>query len=206
MRTSGQIKPEIIVNVYHASADGSSAAFGIPGCCGAYHTGVEINGVEYAFAGVTGVYECRTGDYGEVIRKETFQSILSGEEIRRTIDKLREVFIGNSYHVILNNCNNFSDTLVRACTGKRTPAWINRGAWWLSWFKCCFSFFESDSRNVEGRPLLASSNSHGPVRQMTPIFSGNSVTLSGTASSRPLSSEEQRSARLRNLAQFNDTS
>ena len=199
MRTSAELRPQIIVNVYHASADGSSAAFGIPGCCGAYHTGVEINGVEYAFAGVTGVYECRPGDYGEIIKKISFQSNISNGDVRRVVDKLRITFAGNSYHVILNNCNNFSDSLVQACTGKSIPAWINRGAWWLSWFKCCFGLFESKPRDESNQALLSSSYSNGPVRQMAPIFSGNGMTLGGTTPSRPLSSEEQRSARLRSL-------
>jgi hypothetical protein len=196
MRRAEDLRPKIIVNVYHASEDGSSAAFGIPGCCGAYHTGVEINGVEYAFAGVTGVYECTPGDYGQIIDKFQYQSEIPHSDVRTTIDSLRQIFGGDKYHVILNNCNNFSDAVVRACTGRGIPAWINRGAWWLSWFKCCFSMFGDGARNRS--PVL---NSHpvGPPRQLTPIFSGQGVTTGGDRRSRPLTSDEQREVRLRNF-------
>ena len=45
------------------------AAFsGVVGWIGAYHSGIEINGIEYSFAGVTGIYEYRRGDYGHVIK------------------------------------------------------------------------------------------------------------------------------------------
>jgi hypothetical protein len=196
MRRAEDLKPQLTINVYHASQDGSSAAIGLPGCCGAYHTGVEINGTEYAFAGVTGIYECRPGDYGEIIQKYHYQSTISAADIKQVIDALRRSFPGDSYHVILNNCNNFSDSLNRACTGSGIPAWINRGAWWLSWFKCCFPLFESNSR-PEQRPLLTDGQFGAPPRQMTPLFVGEGTTLGGQGKN--LSPEEQRQLRLRAL-------
>ena len=191
MRSPDDMKPVLTVNVYHASADGSSAAFGIPGCCGAYHTGVEINGVEYAFAGVTGVYECRPGDYGDIIDRRQYQSSVPYKEVKKAIDDLGRIFIGDSYHVILKNCNNFSDSLVRACTGQGIPAWINRAAWWISWFKCCFGLFGSKNQYVDQRPLLD--------RNPTPMFPGQGITVGGSTPARQVTMEEQRQIRLRNL-------
>lgn len=199
MRKSDDLKPEIIVNVYHASQDGSSAALGIPGCCGAYHTGVEINGVEYAFAGVTGVYECRPGEYGEMVERIPFQSIISNADIKKVLDTLRRSFPGDSYHIILNNCNNFSDTFTTACTGTGIPGWINRGAWWLSWFKCCFPLFEGSNSAADRRPLLADNSSRDVPRQMTPLFVGEGTPLGGERSNKQLTTEEQRQIRLRTL-------
>lgn len=189
MRSPDEIKPQLIVNVYHASGDGSSAAFGIPGCCGAYHTGVEINGVEYAFAGVTGVYECRPGDYGDIIDRIQFQSNIPYRDVKKALDSIRQQFVGDTYHVILNNCNNFSDSLIRACTDRGIPGWINRGAWWISWFKCCFGLFSSPAR-----PLIQ-------ARQPTVVFPGQGMTVGGENPARQLTMDQQRQLRLRNLGQ-----
>ena len=67
MRRAEELRPHLFVNVYNASQD--EAAFsGVVGWIGAYHSGIEINGIEYSFAGVTGIYEYRRGDYGHVIK------------------------------------------------------------------------------------------------------------------------------------------
>ena len=203
MRRAEDLKPVVTVNVYHASQDQSSAAMSLPGCCGAYHTGVEIHGVEYAFAAGPGVYECRPGDYGEVLQRIPFQSLLTSGEIKSSIDRLRPLFPGDSYHIVLNNCNHFSNSLINACThgDQGIPGWINRAAWWASWFKCCFCLC-GDNSNAEpsSRPLLPNGGSSREVPlQQSPMFAGEGLSLSTDRGARPLTQEEQRQVRLRNL-------
>lgn len=195
MRGAEDQKPQIFVNVYHANQDEvSGAAVEIPGCCGAYHTGVEISGTEYAFGAGSGIYECSPGDYGALVEKvDMGTASLSNRDIKRIIDRLRLSFPGDSYHLILNNCNCFSDELVRTCCSRRIPAWINRAAWWASWFKCCFP-------KQDISPVLGESNLSGPPRQFAPLFTGEGVTLSsgdGQATKNLLTAEEQRQVRLR---------
>ena len=183
MRRAENLRPHVFVNVYHAS--GSEQA-GIPGCCGAYHSGIEINGIEYAFAvNAPGVYECQRGDYGDVIEHiDLGQASISNSEISSVINQLRQSWTGNKYHVILNNCNNFSQALALACTGEGIPNWINRAAWWASWFKCCFPSTMSNEPGIQETLV--------PQR-----FAGEGMVL---ASEGPkLSTEEQRQARLRKL-------
>lgn len=202
MRRAEDLKPIVTVNVYHASQDQSSSAISLPGCCGAYHTGVEVQGVEYGFAAGPGIYECRPGDYGSIIEKVPVQSLITSGEIKSTIDRLRSSFPGDSYHIVLNNCNHFSNALIHACTqgSQGVPSWINRGAWWASWFKCCFCLCGADgSSETTSRPLLSNGTSREVPRQQAPMFAGEGLSLSGDRPSRTLTQEEQRQVRLRNL-------
>lgn len=194
MRRAQDLKPEFKVNVYNASADESVP--GIPGCCGAYHSGIEINGTEYAFGSETGVYECRPGDYGNPVQSVNLgQAALTNAEVASAIARLRQTFTGDKYHVILNNCNHFSDALAHACSNSGIPAWINRAAWWASWFKCCFSSDPQMGRPADNQPLLA------PPRQVAPMFAGDGMVLQNSNESKQLTAEEQRQARLRRLQQ-----
>lgn len=95
MRGAEDQKPQIFVNVYHANQDEvSGAAVEIPGCCGAYHTGVEISGTEYAFGAGSGIYECSPGDYGALVEKvDMGTASLSNRDIKRIIDRLRLSFL-----------------------------------------------------------------------------------------------------------------
>lgn len=205
MRRAEDLKPIIRINVYHAAQDGDSPSIGFLGCCGAYHSGIEINGSEYSFGAGVGVYECLPGDYGEVVHTETIQSSKSNSEVKRIIDKLRTEFQGNQYHIILKNCNSFSQALILACTenDRNFPPWINRAAWYASWFKPCFYICAIGNASSEAQPLLTTAAGREPPRQVAPMFSGEGMALNAGRSSqpsRPLSVEEQRAVRLRNLS------
>jgi deubiquitinase DESI2 len=184
MRLPENIKPKVYLNVYSASADESGFS-GVLGIIGVYHSGVEVNGVEYAFAGVTGIYECRAGDYGPILQQiEIGESALTNRDIDRALYRLRGEFRGDQYHVVLRNCNHFSDSLVKTCTGKGIPNWINRAAWIASWCKC---FMQGNDRFE-----------HVPQAAAPLSFCGDGVRLSANES-QPLTPGEQREIRLRNL-------
>jgi hypothetical protein len=44
------------------------------------------------------------------------------------LDKIKERFPGNSYHVIRKNCNTFTNCFAEALLHKPIPAWVNRMA------------------------------------------------------------------------------
>ena len=201
MRRAEELKPTVRINVYNAAQGTNSGPIGLVGFCGAYHSGIEINGVEFSFGAGVGVYETRPGDYGEVIHSETFQSLITIGEIRRVTDRLRAEYQGNQYHIILKNCNSFSDALVYACTkgAQNLPSWVNRAAWWAAWFKPCFYMCGmSDAPNDE-QPLLGQSTRDPPLQ--ISMFAGEGVTLNGERNQNlnQLSVEEQRAIRLRNF-------
>ena len=52
------------------------------------------------------------------------------------IDKLRDTYVGSDYHIINQNCNSFSNALVKALTGKEIPGYINRLAYLASSVSC----------------------------------------------------------------------
>lgn len=101
------------------------------------HSGVVIDGKEYAFGGhdrpgITGVYwtKPKTEPPGGTFRCEllhgfTFATIEEIEEIVRTASK---EFLGPSYNLLTRNCNHFTSHLCQALTGHPAPAYINRAA------------------------------------------------------------------------------
>lgn len=203
MRRADDSKPNIRINVYNASQNSDSPSIGFLGCCGVYHSGIEINGSEYSFGSGVGVYDSRPGDYGALVHSETFVSSITNAEVRQAIDKLRHEFQGNQYHIILKNCNSFTHALILACTRNShgIPPWINRAAWWASWFKPFFFLCGIEESSSEQQPLMGGSSIQSPPRQTVPMFEGEGVTLNSGLSepAKTLTTEEQRAIRLRNL-------
>ncbi|KAL7001745.1 hypothetical protein U1Q18_002893 [Sarracenia purpurea var. burkii] len=100
---------------------------------GVYHSGVQVNGVEYAF----GAHEHATTGIFEVEPKQcpgfTFRkSILIGrtdmgdKEVRAFMEKLAVEYSGNTYNLITKNCNHFCNDACLRLTGKPIPSWVNR--------------------------------------------------------------------------------
>ena len=52
------------------------------------------------------------------------------------VDELKDKFRAYKYHMLCNNCNHFSnELLLRLFAGTRgLPNWVNRAAWFGSWF------------------------------------------------------------------------
>ena len=60
----------------------------------------------------------------------------TGLELDAVIDKLRDKFLGNEYHIFNQNCNCFANELVKALTGKQLPGYVNRLAYMASTVSC----------------------------------------------------------------------
>lgn len=113
---------------------------------GIFHSGVEVYGVEYGYAGhqglTTGIFEMEPRnleileEYFNMRGQLKFKQVihigdtdLSREEVERLKYKLGRKFRGNKYHLIHNNCNHFSAAFTKLLCKKSIPSWINRLAY-----------------------------------------------------------------------------
>jgi hypothetical protein len=180
MRTRDELRPEIVVNVYKTHPNSN---FSFPGLIGAYHSGVVLSGVEYSFANSVGVYETRPGEYGRVVRSMSLGiATKTNREILEILNKLRTRFPGDSYDLLTQNCNHFSDCFIRSISEAKLPAWVNRAAWWGSWVRCCIPS-ATDQQPLVSRAAVS-----------PPVFAGEGLRLS---TSRPVTKEEERELRIR---------
>jgi len=127
-------KEKIFVNVYEPV---NNDQMQVPGF-GIYHSGVQVYGAEYTFAG--GESGTSTGVYSQAPRftptnypwkfKESIEvgeTTLTKNEIKDLITVLKIEFTQNSYHLVNRNCNHFSEALCKSL-GVSYPNWINRAA------------------------------------------------------------------------------
>lgn len=100
---------------------------------GIFHTGVEVYGAEYAFGAhdfpTSGVFEVEPRQCpGFKFRKAIFMGTTSLEpnEVRGFMEQQSRNYLGDTYHLIVKNCNHFCDDMCYKLTGKRIPKWVNR--------------------------------------------------------------------------------
>lgn len=101
------------------------------------HSGVVINGREYAYGGhdrpgVTGVYwtKPKTEPPGGTFRCEIMHgfTVAPQNEIDAIIRTASEEFQGTAYNLLTKNCNHFTAYLCQKLTGESGPHWLNRAA------------------------------------------------------------------------------
>lgn len=101
------------------------------------HSGVVINGKEYAYGGhdkrgMTGVYWTRpkTEPPGGTFKSEILHgfTLRPHDEIEAILKEASEVFQGTSYNLLNKNCNHFTQYLCQKLTGRSGPSWLNRAA------------------------------------------------------------------------------
>lgn len=101
------------------------------------HSGVVINGKEYAYGGhdqrgVTGVYWTRpkTEPPGGTFRTEILHgfTFATQAEIDSIIRHASDEFLGTAYNLLTKNCNHFTSYLCQKLTGRPGPGWLNRAA------------------------------------------------------------------------------
>lgn len=101
----------------------------------AYHSGLEVYGVEYVFGGGPG------GGSGVTLQRPRvpppgsgwtfYQSAevaplrASKDEVQRIVQELKAEFAAGSYDLVSRNCNHFSDALSKRICGQGIPSWIN---------------------------------------------------------------------------------
>jgi hypothetical protein len=105
---------------------------------GLHHTGVRIGGQEYTFSN-DGVFSHTPGEVGQdgVELRALLplgELAVDSKAVDGIIAELRSSsFPAGSYHLVLQNCNHFATALAESL-GYSVPGWVNRLAWWGSWF------------------------------------------------------------------------
>ncbi|XP_010905083.1 deSI-like protein At4g17486 isoform X1 [Elaeis guineensis] len=100
---------------------------------GIYHTGVEVHGVEYAFGAhdypTSGVFEVEPRQCpGFRFRKSIFMgtTCLDPMQVREFMELHSVNYNGDTYHLIVKNCNHFCKDICYKLTGNKIPKWVNR--------------------------------------------------------------------------------
>ena len=128
----------VLLNVYDLSP--LNAAFLNHAGCGVHHSGVEINGTEYSFAGGAGVFEdsprmAGGAVFSHQVEMGAFEGTQS--DVKAAIHALGDADFGpDGYNVLTNNCNHFGDALCRSLVGVGVPTYVNRAAYFGSFLAC----------------------------------------------------------------------
>lgn len=92
-----------------------------------------VHGVEYAFGAhdfsTSGVFEIDPRQCpGFRFRKSIFIGTTSLDpfQVREFMERQSVNYNGNTYHLIIKNCNHFSDDMCYKLTGNQIPKWVNR--------------------------------------------------------------------------------
>ncbi|KAI0141511.1 PPPDE putative peptidase domain-containing protein [Pestalotiopsis sp. NC0098] len=130
-------RTEVIIHVYDLLPAGRLSSLLWTFGSSLLHTGVVINGREYAYGGhdrpsVTGVYWTapRTCPPGATFKTEILHgfTFATQAEIDQIIKSTSEDFPGTSYNLLTKNCNHFTQSLCERLTGRKGPSWLNRAA------------------------------------------------------------------------------
>jgi hypothetical protein len=128
LRDQGHVRP-VVLNVY--SLTGANSIFGALGV-GAYHSGVVVDGKEWAFSDQGYTYT-EPGLVAEELafkeRVEIGEHFGTLQNLEAAIASLRGEFAKGAYHLVKKNCNHFANALCRKlCEGAGIPSWVNRAA------------------------------------------------------------------------------
>ncbi|KAI4295556.1 hypothetical protein L6164_035591 [Bauhinia variegata] len=100
---------------------------------GIFHSGIEVYGVEYAFGAhdysTSGVFEVEPRQCpGFKFRKSIFIGTTSLDplQVREFMERQSANYNGDTYHLIVKNCNHFCEDMCYKLTGKSIPKWVNR--------------------------------------------------------------------------------
>ncbi|KAI1100706.1 DUF862-domain-containing protein [Jackrogersella minutella] len=130
-------RTEIVINVYDLLPAGRLSSVLWTVGASLLHSGVVINGKEYAYGGhdqrgMTGVYWTRpkTEPPGGTFRTEVLQgfTFATQAEIDSIIRHASDEFQGTAYNLLTKNCNHFTSYLCQKLTGRPGPGWLNRAA------------------------------------------------------------------------------
>ncbi|KAG9148082.1 hypothetical protein Leryth_003654 [Lithospermum erythrorhizon] len=110
---------------------------------GIFHSGVEVHGVEYGFGAhdypTSGVFEVEPRQCpGFKFRRSIFigTTCLDPIQVREFMEHQAASYNGDTYHLIVKNCNHFCKDICYKLTGKKIPKWVNRLAKLGSTFNC----------------------------------------------------------------------
>lgn len=60
----------------------------------------------------------------------------TAKDLETVVNNLRSSFKGTDYHLLTNNCNHFANALVQRLLGREIPPFVNRMAFYGSFFAC----------------------------------------------------------------------
>ncbi|XP_076889953.1 deSI-like protein At4g17486 [Bidens hawaiensis] len=138
---------------------------------GAFHTGLEVHGVEYGFGchqeSESGVFEIEPRKCpGFKFRESIFMGTtkLTPSQVQRFIELQSNNYHGDTYHLFGKNCNHFCEDMCYKLTGNKIPKWVNRLARIGSCCRCILPSAikgssvknESNSQDYEKRSLTGS--------------------------------------------------
>ncbi|XP_073002531.1 deSI-like protein At4g17486 isoform X1 [Typha latifolia] len=123
-------KTHLYLNVYDLSPINNYLYwFGL----GIFHSGIEVHGMEYGFGAheypTSGVFEVEPRRCpGYIFRRSMWLGTtgMSRSEFRIFIENLTGSYHGDTYHLIIKNCNHFTNDVCKRLTGKCIPGWVNR--------------------------------------------------------------------------------
>jgi hypothetical protein len=169
-----------------------------------FHSGVVINGREYAYGwherrGATGVYWTapRLDPPGGTFRCEILHgfTLASTDEINQILRECSEEFLGTNYHLLKRNCNHFTSALCRRLTGNDGPGWLNRAASIGVALPCVVPsqwLTPPDSETMDGELLREAGATPGPVDRGTKPAEGDGANSSRSSSPTGSVSEQDR--------------
>ncbi|KAH6780022.1 PPPDE putative thiol peptidase family protein [Perilla frutescens var. hirtella] len=110
---------------------------------GVFHSGVEVYDIEYAFGAhdfpTSGVFEVEPRICpGFRFRKSILigTTHLNPHQVRDFMEHQAANYCGDTYHLVVKNCNHFCEDICYKLTGNRIPKWVNRLARIGSYCNC----------------------------------------------------------------------
>lgn len=109
---------------------------------GLYHSGIEINGIEYAYGGdpnshYTGVFSTAPGTVNGATYYQSYVlgTVSDMKKVNTVIAEIKSDFIANQYSLVSKNCNHFAEEFSMRLVSKRLPSYVNRLAHAGEWIK-----------------------------------------------------------------------
>ncbi|KAK4761053.1 hypothetical protein SAY87_005946 [Trapa incisa] len=169
---------------------------------GAYHSGVQVHGIEYAFGAhdypTTGIFEGEPKQCdGFTFRKTILigKTDLGPAQVRAVMEELAGEFRGNSYNLITKNCNHFCNLACIRLTGSPIPSWVNRLARIGFLCNCVLPASLCSTRVMHHR---AEENIQGETAKVaTALNKSDPLNTSSSSSSSPSSSRGRSRSRSR---------
>jgi hypothetical protein len=206
----GASSNQVILNVYDLH-DNNAILY--PWGLGMYHSGVQIGREEYTFAASSGIFthepkvnkhpvlyfqlvvisfsfffqNAPGATFREAVNMGTFKG--TSKDIDTILSSLRSQFGGGDYHVLNKNCNAFATEFVKRLVGKDIPSYVNRMAFYGSYFSCCLPPQMSNNSPVDDAsaksPGYSVSGGSGGYSRVSTKDNSTQKSTSSTAATTP---------------------
>ncbi|XP_041998069.1 deSI-like protein At4g17486 [Salvia splendens] len=149
---------------------------------GVFHSGVEVYDIEYAFGAhdfpTSGVFEVEPRQCpGFRFRRSIFigTTHLNPHQVRDFMEKQATNYCGDTYHLVVKNCNHFCEDICYKLTGKRIPKWVNRLARIGSYCNCILPVALKTSKGPHDTNCQDSESEKKSLRSSFSCFSSISM-------------------------------